>query len=243
MIEYIERESKKYKVKVLCKLLNLPKSTYYNSLQKKATPTRSASEELLEEIEQITLEEGRLYNASQLYEILKMRGFQGSVRKVQRVLKKAKEVQEEEIQEPIVNVGFETTKANEKWVLNISYVPTWHQGWTYMVAIMDIHTKQLAGFSFDKSLSEELFVDAIEKAYAQNELPQVLYTNLQPEFIMYCKEGCSEKGLQLPPIIHKEYLYDDKCLEAIVPFLTGTENRLRRGHASLRSFKNSVNRD
>ncbi len=163
MIEYIERESKKYTVKVLCKLLDLLKSTYYKALQKSATLTRSASEELLEEIEQITLEEGRLYNASQLYEILKTRGFQGSVRKVQRVLKKAKEVQEEEIQDPIVNVGFETTEANEKWVLNISYVPTWHQGWTYMAAIMDIHTKHLAGFGFDKSLSEDLFVDAIEK--------------------------------------------------------------------------------
>lgn len=206
-------------------------------MQTNSTPIRSASEELLEEIEQITLEEGRLNNASQLYEILKTRGFQGSVRKVQRVLKKAKAAKEEEIQEPIVNVGFETTEANEKWVLNISYVPTWHQGWAYMAAIMDIHTKQLAGFSFDKSLSEDLFVDAIEKAYAQYELPQVLYTNLQPDFIVNCKEGCREKGLQLPPIIHKEYLYDDECLEAIVPFLTGTENRLRRGHASLRSLK------
>ncbi len=238
MIEYIERESKKYAVKVLCELLDLPKSTYYNALQKNATPTQSAPEGLLEEIEQIFIEEGQLYNASQLYEILKMRGFQGSLRKVQRVLKKAKvEAQEEEIQEPIVNVGFETTDANKKWVLNISYVPTWHQGWVYMASILDVHTKKLTGFSFDKSLSEDLFVESIEKAYAQFEIPPVLYTSLQPAFIAHCKEACSEKKLPLPRIIHKEYLYDNECLQAIVPFLTGAENRLRRGHASLRSLK------
>ncbi|KOS59742.1 hypothetical protein FJQ98_02510 [Lysinibacillus agricola] len=242
MIEYIERESKKYAVKVLCELLDLPKSTYYNALQKRATPTQSSSEELLEEIEQIFIEEGQLYNASQLYDILKMRGFQGSLRKVQRVLKKAKaeaeaESHEEEIQEPIVNDGFETTEANKKWVLNISYVPTWHQGWVYMASIIDVHTKKLTGFSFDKSLSEDLFVEAIEKAYAQYEMPPVFYTSLQPAFIEHCKDACREKELPLPRIIHKEYLYDNECLQAIVPFLTGTENRLRRGHASLRSLK------
>ncbi|MGE7925928.1 hypothetical protein ACQKND_22470 [Viridibacillus arvi] len=237
MFEYIERESEKIAVNTLCKLLDLPKSTYYNALQRNENPTRSDSEELLEKIEQITLEDGKLYYASQLYEILKTRGFQGSVRKVQRVIQKAKAAKDEKVWEHIVNVGFETSKANEKWTINISYVPTWHQGWTYMATIMDIHTKQLVGFSFDKSLSSDLFVDAIKKSYSQFDLPQVLYTNLLPDFIVHCKDECKEKNLQLPPIVHKEYLYDEECLEVIVPFLTGTENRLRRGHASLRGIK------
>ncbi|WP_146551589.1 hypothetical protein [Rummeliibacillus sp. SL167] len=236
MIKFIEQESKKYTVKLLCKALEIPKSTYYNEVQKNEKVTRSASEELLERIEQITVEEGQLYNASQLYEILKTRGFQGSVRKVQRVLKKARETNEKDTRKPIVNNGFETTEANEKWVLNISYVPTWHQGWTYMATIIDIHTKCLVGFSFDKSLSEYLFADAIEKAYVQYKVPQELYTNLQPNFIAYCKETCHNKGLCLPLILYKEYLYDDECLAAIVPFLTGIEIRLRHGHASPRTW-------
>ncbi|WP_312754830.1 hypothetical protein [Rummeliibacillus suwonensis] len=235
MIKFIEQESKKYTVKILCKSLEIPKSTYYNGLQKNERTIRSASEELLEEIEQITVEKGQLYNASQLFEILKTRGFQGSVRKVQRVLKKAKETNEEDARKPLVNNGFETTEANEKWVLNISYAPTWHQGWTYMATIIDIHTKRLIGFSFDKSLSEDLFVDAIERAYVQYKAPQELYTNLQPNFIAYCKEACYSKGLCLPSILYKEYLYDDECLAAIVPFLTGIEISLRRGHASFRT--------
>lgn len=212
----------------------MPKSTYYSGLQKKQQSSRkSASEELLEEIEQIFVEDGQLYNGAQLYEILKMRGFQGSLRKVQRVLKKAREAQVEEVPEPIVNVGFETTKANEKWVINISYVPTWHQGWAYMASIIDVHTKKITGFSFDQLLSEDLMVMAIQKAYDQFPMPLVLYTSLQPAFIEHCKEACKEKELLVPPIVFKEYLYDDACLQAMVPFLTGAQYRLRRGHASI----------
>ncbi|MEK5331892.1 DDE-type integrase/transposase/recombinase [Lysinibacillus sp. FSL W8-0992] len=225
-------------MKVLCELLGLTKSSYYSALQKNAIePTKSASEVLLEEIKQIFIEDGQLYNGAQLYDRLKKRGFQGSLRKVQRVLKKAKEAQVIEVQEPIVNMGFETTEANEKWVVNISYVPTWHQGWVYIASIIDVHTKKLIGFSFDRSVSESLVVEALKKAYAQFAMPVVLYTSLQPAFIEHCKEASKEKELLLPPIVYKDYLYDEECLQAIVPFLTGTENRLRRGHASIRYLK------
>ena len=213
----------------------MPKSTYYSALHKRATAeqAKSASEELLQEIQQILTEDGRLYNGAQLYDKLKRRGFQGSLRKVQRVLKKAKEVHVEEVQEPIVNGGFETTEANDKWVLNISYVPTWHQGWVYMASVIDVHTKKLTGFSFDHFISEDLFVQAIQKAYDQFVMPSVLYTSLQPAFVEHCKEACRENDLSLPAIVYKDYCYDDECLQAMVPFLTGTENRLRRGHASI----------
>jgi len=222
-------------VKVLCELLDLPKSTYYSALHKKATdqPEKSLSEQLLQEIQQIITEDGRLYNGTELYDKLKKQGFQGSLRKVQRVLKKAKEAQVEEVQEQVVNVGFETTEVNEKWVVNVSYVPTWHQGWVYMASIIDVHTKKLIGFSFDSSMCESLVVEALQKVYAQFALPAVLYTSLQPAFIEQCKEASKEKELLIPPIVYKDYLYDEECLQAIVPFLTGTENRLRRGHASL----------
>lgn len=159
------------------------------------------------------------------------------MRKVQRVLKKAKEAQGVEVPEPIVNMGFETTGANEKWVVNISYVPTWHQGWVYMASIIDVHTKKLTGFSFDQSMNESLVVEALHKAYAQFAMPVVLYTSLQPAFIEHCKEASKENELLLPPIVYKDYLYDEECLQAIVPFLTGTEIRLRRGHASTRYLK------
>lgn len=222
-------------MKVLCELLDLPKSTFYSALHKKATdqPEKSPSEQLLQEIQQIITEDGRLYNGTELYDKLKKQGFQGSLRKVQRVLKKAKEAQVEEVQEQVVNVGFETTEVNEKWVVNVSYVPTWHQGWVYMASIIDVHTKKLIGFSFDSSMCESLVVEALQKAYAQFALPAVLYTSLQPAFIEQCKEASKEKELLIPPIVYKDYLYDEGCLQAIVPFLTGTENRLRRGHASL----------
>lgn len=217
----------------------MPKSTYYSALHKRATveQAKSPSEQLLQEIQQILTEDGRLYNGAQLYDKLKKRGFQGSLRKVQRVLKKAKEAPEEEVREPVVNSGFETTTANDKWVVNISYVPTWHQGWVYMASVIDVHTKKLTGFSFDHSISEDLFVQAIQKAYDQFTMPSVLYTSLQPAFVEHCKAACKEKDLLLPPIVYKEYLYDDECLQAMVPFLTGTENRLRRGHASTKKLQ------
>jgi len=208
-------------------------------LHKKATaqPEKSPSEQLLQEIQQIITEDGQLYNGAQLYDKLKKRGFQGSLRKVQRVLKKAKETPVEDVREPVVNSGFETTTANDKWVVNISYVPTWHQGWVYMASIIDVHTKKLTGFSFDHSVNEGLFMQAIQRAYDQFVRPSVLYTSLQPAFIEHCKAICRENELSLPPIIYKDYYYDDECLQAMVPFLTGTENRLRRGHVSINYIK------
>lgn len=43
----------------------------------------------------------------------------------------------------LLNRDFTTTKINEKWVADITYIHTQKDGWTYLASILDLHTQKI----------------------------------------------------------------------------------------------------
>ena len=44
--------------------------------------------------------------------------------------------------ENILERDFSTSTINEKWVGDITYIHTLRDGWSYLVSVMDLHTKR-----------------------------------------------------------------------------------------------------
>jgi transposase InsO family protein len=65
---------------------------------------------------------------------------------------------------------FLTTRPNEKWAGDITYVPT-RQGWLYVVVLMDLYPRRIVGWAMGKQMTTTLTLRALEMALQQRPVP------------------------------------------------------------------------
>jgi transposase InsO family protein len=65
---------------------------------------------------------------------------------------------------------FTATRPDEKWVADITYVPT-HEGWLFLAGVSDCFSRKLVGWSMRNTLEAELVADAIAMAIARRQPP------------------------------------------------------------------------
>jgi putative transposase len=58
---------------------------------------------------------------------------------------------------------FDAEKPNQKWVADITYLPT-TEGWLYLAAVLDLHSRRVVGWSMSDSLESQVVLDALEMA-------------------------------------------------------------------------------
>lgn len=63
----------------------------------------------------------------------------------------------------ILNQDFTASKPNEKWVSDITYIPT-REGWLYLAGVMDLHGRKLVGWAMDSRMKTELVSAALKQA-------------------------------------------------------------------------------
>ena len=59
-----------------------------------------------------------------------------------------------------LNQAFRTSRANEKWVADITYIPM-DEGWLYLAAILDLHSRRIVGWAMSDSRHRQLVIDAL----------------------------------------------------------------------------------
>jgi len=162
----------------MCKVLNIPRSTYYKFLDK--TPSKRAIEnqEYESEILAIYKKSSKRYGAPKIHKVLTNQGFKISIKRVQRLMKKLNiasvvvkqfrpYTSKTEIIERknILRRDFRTNTINEKWVGDITYIHTMKDGWCYLASVMDLHTRKIVGYSFSKTMDTNLITTALKNAY------------------------------------------------------------------------------
>jgi len=66
----------------------------------------------------------------------------------------------------LVQRDFSASRPDETWVADITYVPT-YEGWLFLAAVMDLHSRKIVGWSMRDDLEAPLVVDAISMAIAR----------------------------------------------------------------------------
>lgn len=67
--------------------------------------------------------------------------------------------------ENLLQRGFQATRHNEKWVTDISYIPT-GEGFLYLSVIKDLHDKSIVGYRYATQMPAKLVLDTIQDAVA-----------------------------------------------------------------------------
>ncbi|MCT2536221.1 IS3 family transposase [Aquibacillus koreensis] len=174
----IDAHKDDHSVKQMCDVLGVSKSTYYQTKKHVESNRDRENREITERIKDIHAESKQRYGAHKIYESLKKEGYNVSIKRVQRLMKKAgirsiivkkfrptpsKETVIE--RDNILKQDFNTTNINQKWVGDITYINTLRDGWCYLASVMDLHTKKIIGYAFSRSMTTELVLKALDNAY------------------------------------------------------------------------------
>ena len=63
----------------------------------------------------------------------------------------------------ILNRDFYASNPNEKWVGDITYIPT-GEGWLYLATVIDLYSRKIVGWSMDDTMKVSLVNDALNMA-------------------------------------------------------------------------------
>jgi len=69
------------------------------------------------------------------------------------------------VADDLLDRDFVTDAPNRRWVADITYLRTW-EGWLYLVAVHDLYSRRIVGWSMADHMRAELVVDALQMALA-----------------------------------------------------------------------------
>jgi Transposase and inactivated derivatives len=66
----------------------------------------------------------------------------------------------------LLNRDFRAQRPNEKWVADVTYIPT-RQGWLLLAVVLDLYSRRVVGWSMGERLTSELAQRALKQAIEQ----------------------------------------------------------------------------
>ena len=183
----IKEQSGKFKVVLMCRLLNVSVSGYYAWLNRAPSLRDEANMKLTRKIKIIFDDEKSRAGAPRIARRLKAEGEFVSRHRVARIMKlngwraraakKFKATTNSNHRLPVapnlLNQNFSAKKSNEKWVSNITYVWT-DEGWLYLAVVMDLYSRMVVGWAISERMTSKLVIDALQMALWRRKPPQGL---------------------------------------------------------------------
>ena len=169
----------KYGVAVMCGLLQVSKSGYYQWLNRR--PSKRVLEEgrLEVEIKAAHQRTRETCGPERLQHELKGQGVKVGICRIRRIRKKLgirckqkrkfKATTDSKhtlpVAENLVQQQFEATRPNEVWLSDITYIPT-EEGWLYLAGHKDLFTREIVGYALGNRITKNLVSQSLFKAVA-----------------------------------------------------------------------------
>lgn len=171
----------------MCRLLGVSRSGYYAA---KTRPESRRSEQdrlLLKDIKRVHAQskgvygspkivaelaaEGQLVGRNKVAKLMRLEGLRGCPRRRYRIT--TQQNPRHHVAENILERNFKTSKPNQRWVADITYVAT-NQGWLYLAVVIDLYSRKVVGWSMSRWMSRRIVVDALRMAIEARELTKDL---------------------------------------------------------------------
>ncbi|MFH1108983.1 MAG: IS3 family transposase [Planctomycetota bacterium] len=169
-----------FPVAVLCDVLNVSTSGYYEAFHRPPSPRAERHERIKQAVAQVHAESHGIYGSHKIAEVMdKREELETACRNTvatamqelglkSRVSKafKPTTTQADPTKQPAENKldrDFVADAPNRKWVTDITYLPT-AAGWVYLAVVIDLFSRKAIGWSIAASLATELVSDALRQA-------------------------------------------------------------------------------
>jgi len=175
---YIEERRDVFGVEPICRVLEVPVSSFYARRSRVPSQRQLDDWQLLVEIEAARSGYRRAYGARKTWKELRRRGIEVGRDRVARVMRqnglegkrrggrRRTTIPDEAALEracDLVQRDFSATRPNEKWVADLTYLRTWH-GFVYLAFILDCYSRMIVGWQLARHMRTDLVLDALEMA-------------------------------------------------------------------------------
>jgi putative transposase len=178
-----------YPVSLSCEVLQVSASGYFGWLQQRGTasgepPRRHSDEALLAHIRAIHAEVKGEYGWPRMHKELLARGIRVGKERVRRLMQqhgikartRRKFVVTTDsrhnlpVAPDLVQRRFNPEAPNQLWCSDITYIAT-DEGWLYLAAVIDLHSRQVVGWSLQPHMEAGLVRDALAMAWFRRRPP------------------------------------------------------------------------
>jgi len=182
MVRFIDEHREAHGVEPICEQLPIAPSTYYESKARERDPSRLPARtvrdaELRPLITRVYNDNHSVYGAYKVWRQLHRDGVTAARCTVERLMRELglqgvvrgrrhrTTVPSDSTDRPrdLVDRKFESSKPNELWVADLTYVATW-RGFVYVAFVVDVFSRRIVGWRVSNSLRSDLALDALEQA-------------------------------------------------------------------------------
>ena len=161
----------------MCGALEVSPSGYYAWINRPECRRNREDMRLVLEIKAVHRENRGTYGSPRIHAELKDRQLRHGKKRVARLMrensirakqkKKFKATTDSKHCHPVspnlLQRNFEADMPDRKWLADITYIPT-REGWLYLAAILDLHSKIIVGWSMARRMTKRLVLEALEMA-------------------------------------------------------------------------------
>jgi len=183
----IDREKDSMSICQQCEMLSMARSTLYY------TPSMANDKDLqlMKELDQLYIEDPTR-GTRRMSKELKKKGYQVGrchVRRLMQIMRlktvycrpRTTVIDPAKYKYPYLLRNLEITRANQVWSLDISYIPM-RKGFMYLVAIMDVYSRYILGWSLSNTMEAEWVVDLLRTTVLQHGKPEIINSDQGSQF-------------------------------------------------------------
>ena len=176
---FIREQQKTYPVTVLCRVMELSTSAFYEWLKNPGDTDRIRKREALEgKVRQLFYEYKQIYGYRRLSDALGKVGMKSGYYQVRHLMARlglkarypkrfkvtTNSNHSEAISANTLNLQFDVIAPNQVWTTDITYVWTF-EGWLYVAVIIDLFSRQVVGWAIADHMRTTLCVKALQMAF------------------------------------------------------------------------------
>jgi putative transposase len=177
---FIRAEKANHAVATLCRVLEVSRAGFYAAERRAPCRRQLEDDQLAVAIGEIHRDSRETYGTPRVHAMLRRRGICVSRKRVARLMRRERisglvkrrrgkttiRVPGVATAPDLVRREWNPTAPNRLWVADITFIRTW-EGWLYLAAVLDCHSRRCVGWSLREDLRSELVVDAVEMAIAR----------------------------------------------------------------------------
>ncbi|MGH8190071.1 MAG: IS3 family transposase [Rhodanobacteraceae bacterium] len=199
---WIAEHAVEFPVRLMCKLLLVSASGFYAWRGRAPSPRQTRHEQWARQVATTFAASDRIYGSPRVYHAMRKAGVQICENTVATLMRKqrlrSKRVRrfvpattdsrhDFPVAENLLARDFTATAPDQKWVCDITYVPT-DEGWLYVAGTLDLFSRKVVGLSMAEHMRVELVGESLEMALGGRQPKQGLLHH-SDRGVQYASDG------------------------------------------------------
>src|SRR6478609_1326701 len=166
---FIEEHRPMWRLRAMCRALQVTKAGYFAWRNAPPSRRKECDAVLSVRIKAIHGQFDHVYGSPRIQRELHDHGIPVSRKRVARLMREAAisakparryvvttdSKHDRPIAENLLAQDFSADRPNQRWVTDITYVPT-HEGWLFLAAVMDLYSRRIVGWAMDATMTTRL---------------------------------------------------------------------------------------